>query len=579
VPARIEVTLVELGADLAENYLTHDDTIKPGDVVAIDSGIAGGGIRKSNRPYDSQTLGIVSTLPGLTLADVPGVDTNHHVPVALAGRVPVRTSSENGRVRAGDLLTASSIPGVAMKATKAGPVIGQALNDFNYPDGEIGLVAVFVKSGYFNGGTSADILPGLSNDEASGSAQLDTGKLLLTSFLGQRNIASVSGSLSEVITDRVAAGLEVITPRVVTSDLLVDTISPSTGNSVAVLLGPDGQFTFGEASQSATIRFDAAGNAVFAGTVIADKIRANQIEGLSILAEQIFADRFGTLADASASGVLGAATGSASMNFDNSTLNVLTRLGGLEVTGEAAFKGKTIFESIAEFFGNIFFRGRVTFNNDMAGTAVIQSSSMSVDVPFEKPFETPPIVTISLVLKEATDSAFMVDGLHAAVANVTMTGFTIVLDLPVPRDLTYNWVALSVSNPRRVVGQRLGITLTPTPTQIPTASPTPGLTVTPTPSETPVPTQPSPTATAGAAPTPTATPTPTPPAPASGTVTVIQTDLGYVRIREGPSTSTAEIGQIPSGNTVPYDDVQFGWYHVTYESLVGWVSGAYVAVN
>lgn len=63
-------------------------------------------------------------------------------------------------------------------------------------------------------------------------------------------------------------------------------------------------------------------------------------------------------------------------------------------------------------------------------------------------------------------------------------------------------------------------------------------------------------------------------------MTVLPNDLGYVRIREGPSTSTIEIGQIPVGESAPYDDVQNNWYHVDYQGTLGWVSGTYVtAVN
>jgi hypothetical protein len=50
--------------------------------------------------------------------------------LALAGRVPVKVSAENGKIQPGDLLVASSTPGHAMRAPKnpaAGTVIGKAL--------------------------------------------------------------------------------------------------------------------------------------------------------------------------------------------------------------------------------------------------------------------------------------------------------------------------------------------------------------------------------------------------------------------------------------------------------------------
>ena len=52
-----------------------------------------------------------------------------------------------------------------------------------------------------------------------------------------------------------------------------------------------------------------------------------------------------------------------------------------------------------------------------------------------------------------------------------------------------------------------------------------------------------------------------------------------MRVRDGPTVDATEIGQIPSGTTVSYDEVQYGWYHVTYNTIVGWVSGTYIQVN
>ncbi|HLD39273.1 MAG TPA: hypothetical protein VJB05_03100, partial [archaeon] len=47
--------------------------------------------------------------------------------LALAGRTPVKISAENGPIDIGDYLTSSSQPGIAMKATEPGVVIGRAL--------------------------------------------------------------------------------------------------------------------------------------------------------------------------------------------------------------------------------------------------------------------------------------------------------------------------------------------------------------------------------------------------------------------------------------------------------------------
>ncbi len=68
--------------------------------------------------------------------------------VALAGRVPVKADASFGAIRPGDYLTSSPIPGVAMKATGPGPVVGTALEPL--ADGS-GLIEVFVHRGWYGG--------------------------------------------------------------------------------------------------------------------------------------------------------------------------------------------------------------------------------------------------------------------------------------------------------------------------------------------------------------------------------------------------------------------------------------------
>lgn len=52
-------------------------------------------------------------------------------PLVLAGRVPVKVSLENGPIHIGDQLTPSSRPGVAMRASGPGAVVGIALGNFD----------------------------------------------------------------------------------------------------------------------------------------------------------------------------------------------------------------------------------------------------------------------------------------------------------------------------------------------------------------------------------------------------------------------------------------------------------------
>ncbi|MEI6749474.1 MAG: tail fiber domain-containing protein, partial [Bacteroidota bacterium] len=142
------VTLVQLGgADLAENYYTTDDSIEAGDLVSIDETLPAG-VKKTDISYDN-VLGVISTEPNMVFDDNAGQDSGRRVAVALSGRVPVKVSIENGDISAGDYLTSSSFPGVAMKAVKSGMVIGQAMN--NYSGESTGIVLMFIKNSFFRG--------------------------------------------------------------------------------------------------------------------------------------------------------------------------------------------------------------------------------------------------------------------------------------------------------------------------------------------------------------------------------------------------------------------------------------------
>ncbi len=70
------------------------------------------------------------------------------MPIALAGRVPVKVSTESGVIKPGDFLTASSIPGVAKKATQPGQVLAKALEGYS---GEgTGKVMAFVNISWYD---------------------------------------------------------------------------------------------------------------------------------------------------------------------------------------------------------------------------------------------------------------------------------------------------------------------------------------------------------------------------------------------------------------------------------------------
>ncbi|MFC1780345.1 integrin alpha, partial [Patescibacteria group bacterium] len=125
--------------DLSEDYSAVDLSITAGDVVAPTGG-SSISIDKTYASYQNDVIGVVSTEPGITLSDWSLSDEEKEAmrPVALAGRVPVKVSTENGSISKGDFLVPSTRPGYAMKACgekycQSGTTIGKALEEFN-PD-------------------------------------------------------------------------------------------------------------------------------------------------------------------------------------------------------------------------------------------------------------------------------------------------------------------------------------------------------------------------------------------------------------------------------------------------------------
>jgi hypothetical protein len=170
------------GYDIAEFFFSDDPTVEEGDIV-VSSTRGEHDVDRSGGP--GVVIGVVSTTPAVYM--VPGgtvtgnsvpltkerirEDASHYmnlvegywnpedaakvrpfyermargeaVPVALAGRVPVKVSDESGPVRPGDRLALSARrPGYAKKATEADAVtIGVALTA---EGGEAGAGKVFV---------------------------------------------------------------------------------------------------------------------------------------------------------------------------------------------------------------------------------------------------------------------------------------------------------------------------------------------------------------------------------------------------------------------------------------------------
>ena len=181
------------GFDVAEEYPTADTSLSPGDVVSLDTANAGD-VERSSGAYDANVIGIITTDPGLTLGDET---QGTWAKVALTGRVPIKVSTENGDISIGDPLTASSVPGVAMKATKAGDIVGKAMD--NYSGTGVGTIPAFVSLGYWGGASDAVDQAALVTAAEDGAVSIDA-KVIFNGGLVTDSIGSDSGAL-KVLSD------------------------------------------------------------------------------------------------------------------------------------------------------------------------------------------------------------------------------------------------------------------------------------------------------------------------------------------------------------------------------------------
>jgi len=230
--------------------------------------------------------------------------------------------------------------------------------------------------------------------------------------------------------------------------------------------------------------------------------------------------------------------------LDFQVLGKLSADGGLVVSGPAQFKGESVFEALAQFIskvifkGDVLFLGRPTFNSDMAGLAKIKK------VVFDKPYEQTPVINASALVDaggEATASAFLKEDVKFVVAKRSVNGFTILLSKPATDDLSFSWTAVAVKDLKESISKQEA-----TPSAV--SSPASQLTVL--------------EATSSAS---------------IETVTIAESELGYVRVRADHSTSSEEIGQVKPGDKFTVLEDSGEWVKVEYEpGKFGWVSKTYI---
>lgn len=135
-----------LGPNTVES--TYTTTDKEGNLLKSET-INIQKLTKSTQPYQNTITGVTSQ----NYTDFSSIghgsirEEDNPIPVTLNGRVLVKVTNENGAIIPGDPLTSSSSPGVAMKATKSGPIVGKALGSYDGPG--VGKIITFINVGRY----------------------------------------------------------------------------------------------------------------------------------------------------------------------------------------------------------------------------------------------------------------------------------------------------------------------------------------------------------------------------------------------------------------------------------------------
>jgi hypothetical protein len=399
-------------SDYAERYPVKDD-VNFGDVVTMSneykfdkSGTKVPVMEKSSILY-GDAIGIVSD----NYSDFSSIGDNYDgsirvLPIALVGRVPVKVSLENGPIKQGDYLTVSSTPGVAMKATKAGYVLGKAMADY---DGSAGnTVLVFVKTTWYQP-NAPTIFPDVSN--------------LSVKFV-QADNATISGTLNvgRIIAGKID-GLDILDNRVTNLETLV-----------------------------ASVLSAATGSAELA-TTSANLPPALTLDSLNVAGLATVSGDLNVKGNGFIQGALNV--------LDNITTNNLLVSQFAYFINDVVFKGNVRFNSTPTFNNDtagfaVIKQGlgtvQVAFGQEYAGGTPVVTASIALDK-----------VGDSVSQKQLEDS-ILNGNISYVITQRTTKGFVIKLSKPAAEDINFSWVALSVQN-AKTSGLDLDVTSPPLSTQ------------------------------------------------------------------------------------------------------------------
>lgn len=142
---------------VAQSLPVADENVSDGHIVVV----AGSEYRLARDPYDPNLYGVVTLQPPvlLDIPDLPGRQA-----VVSSGVAQVSVAAGGGPISPGDYITSSNVPGIGMRATQPGFVLGVAQEAWSpqSPE-EIGQVEVAISPHY-----ASQILPAAAAPSLAG---------------------------------------------------------------------------------------------------------------------------------------------------------------------------------------------------------------------------------------------------------------------------------------------------------------------------------------------------------------------------------------------------------------------------
>ena len=111
---------------VAQELTINEKQVRDGDIISS----LPQGFVLTRKTYDQAMIGVVSERPAVAFRTIGVSPAQKKYLVVSSGTTGVNVSTINGPIKKGDILTSSTIPGVGMRSSKSGFIVGTALDDY-----------------------------------------------------------------------------------------------------------------------------------------------------------------------------------------------------------------------------------------------------------------------------------------------------------------------------------------------------------------------------------------------------------------------------------------------------------------